>query len=167
MEKLFALFLSVILSLSFLDSSEKHNMRKQETNEMSLDIASLNVSDLYFQDVIDEFDRLTSAADFDVTHLPAVDLENGENSQAIIVSINGSSQTYHFHVRYNNTSGVVVAVDLRTEASTYADVPFALLSYYMYRSLGFPKTNIDEFINKYNLYYSESLCSSASIRVSY
>ena len=128
---------------------------KQVNNETSSTIASQNVSNLYFQDVIDEFDRLTTAADFNVTHLPAVNLKNGESSYAIVVSIKGASQTYHFHIKYNNASKMVITVDLMTEASSYTDVTFALLSYYMYRSVGFPETNTDEFIKKYNLYFKE------------
>lgn len=128
---------------------------KQATNEISSSVASQNVSNLYFQDAIDEFNRLTIAADFNVTHLPAVNLENGESSNAIVISIKGVSQTYHFHVKYNNTSKMVISADLSTEARSYTDVTFAILSYYMYRSLGFPETNTDEFIKKYNLYFKE------------
>lgn len=128
---------------------------KQVEKETSSSISSQNVSNLFFQDVMDEFDRLTTAADFNVTHLPTVNLENGESSNAIVISIKGVSQTYHFHVKYNNTSKMVISADLSTEARSYTDVTFAILSYYMYRSLGFPETNTDEFIKKYNLYFKE------------
>lgn len=128
---------------------------KQVSKEISSSTETQSVSNLYFQDVIDEFDRLTTAADFNITHLPAVNLENGESSYAIVASIKGASQTYHFRIKYNNASKMVTTVDLSTEARSYADVPFAILSYYMYRSLGFPETNTDEFIKKYNLYFKE------------
>lgn len=128
---------------------------KQVKNETSSSVATQNISNIYFQDVIAEFDRLTTVADFNVTHLPSVNLENGESSNAIVVSNKGISQTYHFHVKYNSASKMVKTVDLSTEASSYTDVTFAILSYYMYRSLGFPETNTDEFIKKYNLYFKE------------
>ena len=149
MKKFMALILALMLTLTLTSCKEK------ESKEPFSSIVSQNVSDLLFQDVIDEFDRLTTAADFDVTHLPAVNLENGESSNAIVVSLKGVSQTYHFHIKYNNASEKVITVDLGTEASSYTDVTFALLSYYMYRSLGFPETNTDEFIKKYNLYFKE------------
>ena len=69
---------------------------KQVEKETSSSISSQNVSNLFFQDVMDEFDRLTTAADFNVTYLPAVNLENGESSNAIVISIKGGFANISF-----------------------------------------------------------------------
>lgn len=114
-------------------------------------------SGVIYTEVIATLEKMLEpiADQYELTLLQKVVLEDGDNCQPVIVRQKfASEQRYHISLYYNQ-KGDVHHVIMSTERGKYTDISFALLSYYLYESLGLPEMEAQPFYDHFKLLAEE------------
>lgn len=113
-------------------------------------------SGMFYEEVISNLeDMLKPLGDqYQMTLLPKVDLDDGSISRPVVVTDTILKSTYHIHL-YHTKSGEVYMFSMDVKTGSHTDLAFALLSYYLYKSMGLPEMEAQDFYDYFSLLTEE------------
>ena len=98
-----------------------------------------------FEEMLEPISEVLSS-----TRLDTVAMDDGGFCQVVVVTDKISDRTHHIHV-YSNSDGYVDTVLCDSKKWTYTETNFALLSYYLYSSMGLKEMEAQDFYDYFNL----------------
>ena len=94
------------------------------------------------------------ADQFKITKLDDVTVDDGRICTPVVVSDRSTDKTYHIHI-YATQDGDVDVVLMNTERGNRTELNFALLSFYLYKSVGCSEKEAQEFYDYFKLLTEE------------
>jgi hypothetical protein len=108
------------------------------------------------KEVLSNFEKKLEplADDFKLTQRPTEDLKEGKTCLPAAVTDTILDNRYDL-LLYGDQTGEAETILLMTERGKHTDISFALLSYYIYKSLNLPEMDADSFYAHFNLLTGE------------
>lgn len=119
--------------------------------------AGNTVADLRgYNDFITGFNALVSELpEYTILQLQDAPIEAGGLAHIFHIKDALLDETYRLQV--NATDAKITRVALSAERNSYGDLQFAVFSFYVYASMGFPEIDPDAFYEKYDLFSTEKI----------
>lgn len=147
MKKIFALILALMIVLALAACGGGTNP-STNTTEATATIES----GLTCKEILNNLEKIIEpiADQFRMTQLSKVDLENGETCQPVRITYTPTADSYSIHI-YSTKASDVYNIVLSATKGKYTDINFALLSFYLYKSINLPEMDTQSFYDHFKL----------------
>ena len=108
------------------------------------------------EEILGNFEKTLEpiAGQYRLTRLPKVDLEGGEICQPVVVTDTILDRQLHIRIYYTQAKGTK-SVFLTADREARTNLDFALLSFYLYKSMNLPEMDAQAFYDHFKLLTEE------------